>query len=347
MNFSFDTLQGAYLHDLLFQPQAVADTVAALAPAPQLDALREGLIEGRYRRIVLTGMGGSCQILPPVHIRLVQAGFDAAIVETSELLYSTPRLLAPGTVAIVVSQSGASAETLRLLDRGGAFIVGVTNTEGSPLAERADLAIYTRAGQEAAVSCKTSVTAMAALEWMGGRLCGANPMHTRADLDSLPPAMEAYLTHWQDHVRALAPMLAGIRSFFAVGRGRSLAAAGLGGMIQKEAAHLHGEGMGSAAFRHGPFEMLGPDIFVLVFEGDAAVSSMNRALFRDVQAAGARAALCGFGGGGGPFALPPVAESVRPILELLPTQMVSLALAGLAGREPGRFERITKVTAVE
>jgi hypothetical protein len=73
---------------------------------------------------------------------------------------------------------------------------------------------------------------------------------------------------------------------------------------------------------------------------------MNRALFRDVEAAGARAALCGFGAEG-PFALPPVAESVRPILELLPTQMVSLALAGLAGREPGRFERITKVTTIE
>ena len=61
---------------------------------------------------------------------------------------------------------------------------------------------------------------------------------------------------------------------------------------------------------------------------------------------GADAALCG-PGGEGPFALPAVPEGVRPVLELLPPQMISLALAYLGGREPGRFERITKVTTTE
>jgi glucosamine--fructose-6-phosphate aminotransferase (isomerizing) len=117
-------------------------------------------------------------------------------------------------------------------------------------------------------------------------------------------------------------------------------------MIQKEAAHVHGEGMGCAAFRHGPFEMLGPNVFVLVFEGDENARELNRGMARDVQAAGARAALCG-PNGEGPFALPPAPARVLPILELLPPQMISLALAGLRGREPGKFERLTKVTTIE
>ena len=45
--------------------------------------------------------------------------------------------------------------------------------------------------------------------------------------------------------------------------------------------------------------------------------------------------------------LPEVPPPVRPIVEMLPVQMMSLALAALAGREPGKFERITKVTTVE
>jgi glucosamine--fructose-6-phosphate aminotransferase (isomerizing) len=181
---------------------------------------------------------------------------------------------------------------------------------------------------------------------MGAHLCGGDLQATRAELEALAPALDRYLAGWREHVRSLAAQLDGVRDVFIVGRGRSLAAAGLGGMIQKEAAHVHGEGMGSAAFRHGPIEMLGPDSFVLVLEGDAHVRELNLGLLRDIAATGARAALCG-PSGEGPFALPEAPESVRPVLEQLPPQMISLALAGLRGREPGRFERITKVTAVE
>lgn len=92
--------------------------------------------------------------------------------------------------------------------------------------------------------------------------------------------------------------------------------------------------------------MLGPDCFVLVFEGADNVRALNRGLVRDVAETGARVALCGTGAVG-PFALPVAPDAVRPVLELLVPQMMSLALAYLGGREPGRFERITKVTTVE
>ncbi len=105
--------------------------------------------------------------------------------------------------------------------------------------------------------------------------------------------------------------------------------------------------MSSAALRHGPFEMLGPESFVLVFEGSEPVCGLNQGLVRDVLGTGARAALCGPSAAAGPFALPRVDDAIRPVLELLPTQMLSLALGYLQGREPGKFDRITKVTTVE
>lgn len=346
-NFSFDLLEGPYLADILDQPRATAATVEGLVPHPGLDALGRGLKNGHWRRIVLTGMGGSHAILEPLHIDLVRAGFECVTVETSEILYSMPALLGAETALLVVSQSGASAEIVRLFERRrGAFVAGVTNTPGSPLDQCADLVIRTRAGEEATVSTKTAVSSMAALHWIGASLSGADLPAAHRDLETLAPAIGEYLACWRAHVEDLAARLSGVRHVFVAGRGRSLAAAMLGGMMHKEAAHVHGEGMGCAALRHGPFEMLGPDVFVLVFEGDPEVSAMNRGLVNDVLATGAGAALCGTCGEG-PFRLPDTPEALRPIVELLPPQMMTLAMAGLKGRRPGEFERIEKVTRVE
>jgi glucosamine--fructose-6-phosphate aminotransferase (isomerizing) len=346
MPISYERLAGNYLRDILNQPQAMRDTLAALEHIPALDNVRDELRAGRRRRIVLTGMGGSYQVLHPLHLQLTACGFDSILAETSELLYGMPALLAAENVVLAVSQSGASVEIVRLLEHRGPLYIGVSNTPGSPLATRSEIILLTQAGEEGGVSSKTAVTSLAAIGWFGAHLTGATLNETRRELDTLPPAMDAYRASWRGHIAQLVERLNGIKHVFLVGRGASMAAVGLGAMIQKEAAHFHGEGMSSAAFRHGPFEMLGPDSFVVVFEGAENVRELNRGLVRDVLSTGARGALCG-PSGEGPFALPPVPDAVRPVLEMLPPQTISLALGYLGGREPGKFERITKVTTVE
>jgi glutamine---fructose-6-phosphate transaminase (isomerizing) len=66
-----------------------------------------------------------------------------------------------------------------------------------------------------------------------------------------------------------------------------------------------------------------------------------------VKVQGGRAELVGEQGTVECFRLPDHGESVRPILEILPVQMITLALAALAGREPGKFKLATKVTTKE
>ncbi|HYO83837.1 MAG TPA: SIS domain-containing protein [Bryobacteraceae bacterium] len=344
---AFEKVQGAYCSDILDQPRALRDTVAGFSPITDIGAIRDSLKTRRLRRVVLTGMGGSYQLLHPLHLRLISCGFDSIMAETSELLHSMPDLLQPENVIIAVSQSGASAEVVRLLEGQGPFYIGVTNTPASPLAQGSQLAVLTSAGEEGGVACKTAVASVAALYWLAQHLTGEDPGVARAVLETAAPAAEEYLSRWRDHVESLVGRLHGFKHVFFAGRGSSLAAVGLGAMLQKEAAHFHAEGMSSAALRHGPFEMLDANSFVVVFEGSDKVSEMNRALVRDVRATGASAHLCGFSVPDGPFALPGIDEALRPIMELLPTQMISLSLGYLLGREPGKFERITKVTTVE
>jgi glucosamine--fructose-6-phosphate aminotransferase (isomerizing) len=70
-------------------------------------------------------------------------------------------------------------------------------------------------------------------------------------------------------------------------------------------------------------------------------------LFEDVRRAGGRAALIGAQADAGVYRLPGGWSLTTPILEILPVQMMSLALAAMANRKPGEFELITKVTTVE
>jgi glucosamine--fructose-6-phosphate aminotransferase (isomerizing) len=104
--------------------------------------------------------------------------------------------------------------------------------------------------------------------------------------------------------------------------------------------------MSSAAFRHGPFEMLKEGIFVGVFAGDRKTRELNERLVKDIGGTAASAVLF-TDDAAGVCRLPKVSEALRPLVEILPVQMMTLALAALAEREAGKFERATKVTAVE
>ena len=115
----------------------------------------------------------------------------------------------------------------------------------------------------------------------------------------------------------------------------------------KESDHFHAEGMSSAAFRHGPFEMLQRGIFVGVFLGDEKASALNARMAQEIAATGATSVSFANEAAHPACRLPGVPEIVRPIVEILPIQMMTLALAALAGREPGKFVRATKVTVVE
>jgi glucosamine--fructose-6-phosphate aminotransferase (isomerizing) len=342
-------VEGEYLRDILRQPQALENTLANLRTSRPLGDIATRLNKGRFQRVVLTGMGSSFHALHPLNLELISHGFTAIMMETSELLHYGKRLLGPMTLAIAVSQSGRSAETVGLMktNRRRCPVIAVTNTPDSPLAKHADAAVVTGAGREFSVSCKTYVATLMALKWLGDALCERNLQRTYRELSHASPAVVSYLADWKDHVRVLAQTLRGSRHLFLAGRGASLATVGTGALIVKESDHFPAEGMSSAAFRHGPFEMLGSGSCVVVFAGDPQTRNLNERLTRDIRQRGGRAELVGQNAplpwcrvaGHGP--------GVRQILEILPVQMITLALAAIAEREPGRFEIASKVTTAE
>lgn len=345
----FSAIEGAYLRDILDQPQALHDTLTALDSPKSLRSIVSKLHRGGFRTVVLTGMGSSFHALHPSNIDLINHGLMAMMVETAELVHYKNRLFDPATLIIAVSQSGQSAEMVRLLEinHRKSAVIAVTNTPDSPLAKCADVAILTKAGREFSVSCKTYVTALVGLRWLMDVLCDRDLKRTRQELEQARPSAQSYLSDWKQHVQRFAEVLQGTRHLFLVGRGSSLAAVGTGALIVKESDHFHAEGMSSAAFRHGPFEMLSDEIFVLVFVGDHPTRDLNKRLLEDIREQRGRTEFVGDDAAFPSCKLPVAPRSVHPILEILPVQMITLALAAQLGREPGRFELASKVTTRE
>lgn len=342
-------IEGTYLRDLLAQPDVLQQVGAKLATAKLDPTLSDGLWSGRIRRVVLTGMGSSLHANYPLHRALSRAGLASHWIETAELLLGFESLYQPEAVLVAVSQSGESAEIVSLVKRAAEFghLIGVTNNEQSSLGRAAQTPLTLEAGVESTVSCKTYVATLAVLNWLGAQLIHGHGQTALEELAAAEVAVRAYLARWRAHVAELLPLLEDVTSIFVTGRGDSLATAGTGGLILKESTRQHAEGMSAAAFRHGPLEMAGKNVLVLIFEGDETTAPLHRRLAEDIVRGGGKAVLIGSRTGGlDVFRLPEVPVAVQSIVEILPVQMLSLALAGRDGFEAGRFERASKITNI-
>jgi len=336
-----------YFRDLQEQPAALSRTLANLKRREVLTVVTRFLTQ-RFRRVVLTGMGSSFHALHVPFLMLCARGQSAVMIETSELVHHAQGLLDETTLVIAVSQSGSSAETVRLLDLDSpARVLGITNDPRGALARRSDHAVMIEAGPEASVSCKTYVSTLLALQWLAAAMTAADVAALLDELSTAPELVAQCLSRWPEAAQNLARELRAGDGYELVGRGASLSAVGTGALIIKEAARVPAEGLSSAAFRHGPIEMLSRDIVTLVFTGDPPTQELNRRLLLEIKAREQRVYAIERSGKSDPFALPDCHRAVLPILEIVPIQLLTLVAAQLSGHQAGRFDIISKITATE
>ena len=333
-----------YLRDILDQPEAVQSTADRLASQSVPSELLKWVTR-RAARIVLTGMGSSYHALRPLYHRLLRSGLPVWLTEAGELLVTTQTHEISGTALVVCSQSGESAEIVRIMKSRACDVpvIGITNTPGSVLDQFSDVSIFTNAGHEETVATKTYLASLLAATWLGDRLLSeqATDGVTAAHL------VDSYLDGWITHVEELKREAAGIRQLFIVGRGDSLAAAYTGALIIKEAVRVPAEGLSGSAFRHGPIEMVTPDVLVMVLTATGEAERLGRRLAGDIGRLGGRSSLVSFDTASSALSLPSAPAAIMPLLEILPFQLLTIALGELAGFVPGNFRHMTKVTRSE
>jgi glucosamine--fructose-6-phosphate aminotransferase (isomerizing) len=338
-----------FIAEIAGQPGAIRRArQAALDQAGALAAIR-----GRARgHIVFTGMGSSYDACYPIVTALGSAGVAATMLDAAELLHFRLPAVAPDTLVICVSQSGRSAETVRVAEalaerQERPAVVAVTNGTGNPLAALADIHLDTRAGEEHGPSTMTFAATLVMLEAVAAALGASSTDGAEAaalEAERLVAGAEA-------GAEALAAWLDGRPMLTLLARGGARAAAEMGALTLKEAARFPAESLQAAQFRHGPLELAGADMAAMVFATAPATRALDLGMAAELAAAGAAVLVVGPGDGAPDattaFPIGELSDCLSPAVAVIPTQLLSWSLARARGLDPGGYTRATKVTERE
>lgn len=377
---SWDPVQaekGGYRHFMLKeiheQPRAMRDTLVGRISLEEGEVHLEelGPAAARLRtveRAVLVACGTSW------HAALVGkfliehlAGIPAEVDYSSEFRYRRP-LVSPSTLAIAISQSGETADTLgafREAKAKGALPIGICNVQGSMLTREAEGSLLTHAGPEIGVASTKAFTAqlvaLALLALHLGRLRGtlsadACRAHL-AELTRVPFQMERALDQ-EPCVEELTRTLAAARDFLYLGRGINYPIALEGALKLKEISYLHAEGYPAGEMKHGPIALVDDGLPVVALVPGGHVHEKMLSNLQEAKARGGRLIAVGRANDAALGALlepardallpiPEGPELWSPFLTVIPLQLLAYHVALRAGRDVDQPRNLAKSVTVE
>ncbi|MEV0382219.1 SIS domain-containing protein [Nonomuraea sp. NPDC050643] len=333
------------------QPVALRATLDALLPkVSEIEAMGE-----RARQLLFIARGTSDNAA--VYGRYLvesHAGRLSALAAPSIATTYKRRLDLDGVLAVAISQSGRTeeiVETLAWAKDCGASTVGITNGgEDSPLAQAADVALCTVAGEEKAVpATKTYTTQLAALAVLA---LGLGADVDADDLRRVPDAVEKLIAEPGD-LEAVVEGLLDKPGVVVSGRGLAFSTALETALKLKEACYLHAMGLSYADLLHGPIAVVDADTPALLVAAENSPTLQGTvALAERVVAAGAAAYTIGGGTAlaqAGTAALngPDLPEWVAPMGLIVPGQLLTEALARRLGIDPDAPRGLNKVTQTD
>jgi glutamine---fructose-6-phosphate transaminase (isomerizing) len=297
------------------------------------------------------------------HLARVPAEVDYG----SEFRYRTP-LVGPGTVAVAISQSGETADTLaafREAKARGALPLAICNVQGSMLTREAAGSLLTHAGPEIGVASTKAFTAqlvaLCLLALHLGRLRGTlSPEACRehlAQLTRIPHLMELALER-EGVVEEVSRGLSRARDFLYLGRGVNYPIALEGALKLKEISYLHAEGYPAGEMKHGPIALVDEDLPVVALCPSGHVYEKMLSNVQEAKARGGRVIAVATEGDGalrqlldGPgdalLEIPACPELWSPFLTVVPLQLLAYHVALRAGRDVDQPRNLAKSVTVE
>src|SRR6185369_5966178 len=270
--------KGGYRHFLLKeiheQPQAIIDTMRGRLLQEEADVSLDELSAAPWladaKRITLVACGTAWHacLVGKYFIEKI-ARIPAEVDYGSEFRYRDP-VMEPGTVLVVVSQSGETADTLAAVEAArerGAKVLAICNAVDSSIARRADAVIYTHAGPEISVaSTKALTTQLTVFYLLGLYLARRRGLidHDAAqslitDLVNLPARIEECLER-ERSIEKIAKKYGDAKSFLYLGRGINYPIALEGALKLKEISYIHAEGYAAGEMKHGPIALIEKDL---------------------------------------------------------------------------------------
>ncbi|WP_448582073.1 glutamine--fructose-6-phosphate transaminase (isomerizing) [Thermaurantiacus sp.] len=282
----------------------------------------------------------------------------------SEFRYREP-VLEPGGLALFISQSGETADTLAALRHAraeGQTIAAVVNVPTSSMAREADILLPTHAGPEIGVaSTKAFTCQLAVLAALAANLARARGSLTSGQerdivhhLAEAPAAMNAALA-LDPEIAALAPLIAPARDVLYLGRGPDYPMALEGALKLKEISYIHAEGYAAGEMKHGPIALIDEAVPVIVLAPSGPLFEKTVSNMQEVRARGGKVILISDregvrAAGAGLMAtleMPTTHPLIAPLVYAVPVQLLAYHVAVAKGTDVDQPRNLAKSVTVE
>lgn len=290
------------LKEIMEQPTTLRSTLnGRVIPAEkraQLGGLN--LTDDELRQIehvVIIGCGTAyyAGMLASYYLEQLVDGLTVDVEIASELRYRSFNL-PKNSVALVVSQSGETADTLaclREIKRRGVKTLGVINAVGSTIAREVDGGVYVHAGPEISVaSTKAFTSQVAAMTVFGVQLAQAKGAGIQEldvyinELAALPDEIEKALEVHKDSIKETASKYAKYDHALFLGRDTMYPAALEGALKLKEVSYIQAEGYAGGELKHGPLALIDDRFFEVMLLQDNWLFDKSISNLAEVNARG-------------------------------------------------------------
>jgi len=282
----------------------------------------------------------------------------------SEFRYRDP-VLEPGGLALFISQSGETADTLAALRHckaNGQVIAVVVNVPTSSMAREADLLLPTHAGPEIGVAstkaftCQLAVLAALAahLAVKKGKMSREEEAEVVSHLIEAPASLTAALAH-DGEIAAMAHLIAPARDVLYLGRGPDYPLALEGALKLKEISYIHAEGYASGEMKHGPIALIDEAVPVIVLAPSGPLFEKTVSNMQEVRARGGKIVLisdaAGLAEAGegclATIEMPEVHPLIAPLVYAVPVQLLAYHVAVAKGTDVDQPRNLAKSVTVE
>jgi len=290
------------LKEIMEQPTTLQSTLNGRVDPKENRARLGGLnmTEWELRAIdhvVIIGCGTAyyAGMLASYYLEQLVDGLTVDVEIASELRYRSFNL-PKNSVALVVSQSGETADTLacmREIKRRGVRTLGVINAVGSTIAREVDGGVYVHAGPEISVaSTKAFTSQVAAMTIFGVQLAQAKGAGAQEinefinELAVLPGEIEKVLAEHKDDIKSVAEKYAGYDHALYLGRDTLFPAALEGALKLKEISYIQAEGYAGGELKHGPLALIDDRFFEVMLLQDNWLFEKSISNLAEVNARG-------------------------------------------------------------
>lgn len=251
------------------QPKAVQDTLSSVVKDGQIDLSEIGLTDENIQdidQIYIIACGSAYHVgMAAQYVFEDMVRVPVRVELASEFRYRNP-ILNPKALAIIISQSGETADSLaalRLCKENNIRTLGIVNVVGSSIAREADNVFYTLAGPEISVATtkaySTQLIAAYVLAIQFAKVKGTISEEQYAayikELETLPDKIQRIIDD-KERIQWFASKQANAKDVFFIGRGIDYAICLEGSLKMKEISYIHSEAYAAGELKHGTISLI-------------------------------------------------------------------------------------------